>query len=871
MNRIATQTFAELLSRHRQESGLTQEELAERTGLSVRNIAYLERDRTRTPRKQTVEHLAEALGLLGRDYAAFKLAARHLPDSSQGESAGTAAHTLPAPLTSFVGREREIEATGEMLPRKAVRLLTLTGAGGVGKTRLALEVARRTADHFPDGVWFIDLSPIVDPGLVLPAIARCLGLAEVPGRPILEVLKLRLQDAQALLVLDNFEQVVLAAPQAVELIVVCPGLKVLVTSRVLLRVSGEHHLPVPPLQAPAPGEALDVESLQRYEAVRLFVERVSALDPEFVLTGENAHVVAEICRRLDGLPLALELAAARSTLLSLHEILSRLQHSLGLLTGGARDLPERQRTVRATIEWSHELLGEGERRLFQRLGVFAGGWTVDAAEAVCGEGEPGLVVLEALGTLVDSSLVRRDAREHTETRFWMLETVREYAVERLQESGEADVLGRRHADHYLMIAKAFVAEIDRGLVGQQREEWLSRLRIEYANLRAALDWYASRGEAELGLRLANALYPLWYEDGQMTHGRQLLEHALGIPGTASAYQRGKALRDFVWAMWQMGDKAAARAYLEAALTRDRQEGDEATMAYDLAHLAWTAFASREYERATVLAGESAALHRKVGNKHGLAHVLCTAGEGADELGDHERARANYDEALALARAMGDGYLTAHIIGLLGWTTQLGGDVGRATELYEESMALHLRLGGRRGIGEDLAWLGLVALQQGDYSLAVTRFEEFLALMRYVRREGSSMLLAFGLRALAWAACYAGDVPRATELYREALIMLQELRDENGIAASLEGLAGVAASLENPRDAARIFGAAEGLRVAIRKPADQVERLLMGRWLGSVREALGHEAFEEAHAEGRAMTKDEGVAYALRATELLPSD
>ena len=872
-------SFGDWLRRRRSALGLTREALGRRVGLSVAAIRKLESDERR-PSRETADRLAEEFGISSGDRGTFVRVARselrvealppplllgdRAPEAKDGLSFQPR-QTLPTPLTSFVGRDGLIEWIESTL-LEDVRLLTLTGPGGVGKTRLALEVARRATDHFSDGVWFVDLSPIVDPGLVLPAVARVLGLAEIPGRPILESLKGRLQDARALLVLDNFEQVAGAASLVAELLAACPRLTALVTSRALLRVSGERHVPVPPLRAPGVDEQPDAESLLRYDAVRLFMERAGALDPDVVLPGPNAPVVAEICRRLEGLPLALELAAARSTMLSLPEMLSRLEDRLGLLTGGARDLPERQRTMRATIEWSHDLLEEEEERLYRRLGVFAGGFTLEAAESVCGDGEPGIRVLEVLGTLVDHSLVRRDAGDRTATRYLMLETVREYAVERLEESGEAEDIRRRHADYYLATAEAFVAEVDRGLVGPHRDEWLSALRGEYDNLRTALGRYTSRGEAERALRLASALGPLWLEDGPVSEGMEWLRRALGTPGAAASPARWVALWDFVWMLWQVGDEEAAHDYVEGELARDREQGNEAAVADDLACLARMAELRREYALASALGEESAALYRAAGNRRGLCWVLATTGRVADELGDHERARRIYEEALALARESGDVLSISRALWHLGWAALYHGDVERGTELFGESLALNLKFGARRHTRSDLGalgGLGFTALVQGDYPLAAARFEETLAQTRDRSREGPSMGLALYLRLSGWAECYAGNVPRARRLFGEALAVSRELGDERGIPAALEGLAGVAAAGGDPRGAARIFGAAEGVRAAIHAPADPAERLLRARCLESVRGALGQDAFEEEHSEGRAMPRDEDLADGMR--------
>ena len=613
-------SFGDWLRRRRGALGLTREGLGRRVGLSVSAIRKLESDERR-PSRETADRLAEELQVPSGERRAFVQVARSelrvdalpspllpgdLPAEPEDGPAIQDRHTLPTPLTSFVGRQGQLEQVQGTLLGEDVRLLTLTGAGGTGKTRLALEIAQRVSDRFPDGVWFVDLSSIADTGLVLPTIARVLGLAEIPGQPILKVLKVWLRDAQALLVLDNFEQLVEAAPLVRELLAACPRLKVLVTSRALLRLSGEYHIQVPALETPGADEQLDAQSLLRYDAVRLFVERAGALDHGFELTDPNAPVVAEICRQLDGLPLAIELAAAKSTLLSLPAILSRLQPSLGLLTGGARDLPERQRTIRATIVWSHDLLGDDERVLFRRLGVFSGGWTLDAAEAVGGDGVSELCVLDALGTLVDSSLVRRGAGDHTETRYSMLETVREYVVERLEESGDAEVLGRKHAEYYLALAE----RAGEAMQGARHEEFLDLLRREYQNLRAALEYYTSRGDAELGLRLAIAVRPLWRADGQIAEGRQWLERALNTPGAAAAPSRGRAVRSLTWMLLEMGDEAIAVGLLEEALAQDSEQGDTVGMAEDLHHLAQLALARREYEQAASLVEPSIELHRE---------------------------------------------------------------------------------------------------------------------------------------------------------------------------------------------------------------------------------------------------------------------
>ena len=609
-----------------------------------------------------------------------------------------------------------------------MRLLTLTGAGGCGKTRLAIKVARRVVERFPDGVWFVNLSAVADPALVPSATARELGLWEMPGRPILERLGAHLGTKRTLLLLDNFEQVAEAAPLVAELLAVCPGLTVLVTSRVLLRVSGEHAYPVPPLHFPEPGEPLDAGSLQDYEAVRLFVERAGAVAPDVKLTGKNVHVVAEICLRLDGLPLALELAAARSTLLSLPEILSRLQHCLGLLTGGARDLPERQRTIRATIEWSHALLGPDERMLFRRLGVFSGGWTLAAAEAVCGEGEQGPAVLEALGTLVDSSLVRRDAGDYTETRFRMLETVREYALESLRESGEVDQLRRRHAEYFLALAEEAEAEAE--FFGPQQVGGVDRLEEEHDNLRAALRWSLDRGGADTGLRLAGALLPLWGFRGHLTEGSRWLEEALRAGDGAPAAVRAKAL---------LG---------AGCLLRDRGEPVSARTAFE----------------------ECLSLYRSLGDKSGIFWVLMNLGSASVHYAsDHVQARAHFEEGLELARELGDTRQQGVVLNNLGEVARLDGDYRRATALYEEGLMLGREVGDDGVASMAKGNLALIAMHEGDYGRATALLREGLELLRSIR---SPVIVGFWLNGLAGTAAALGHLARAATLHGAAEALLE---------------------------------------------------------------------------------------------------
>jgi non-specific serine/threonine protein kinase len=825
--------FGAALKRHRLAAGLTHEALAERAGLSARAISDLERGVARAPRPASLRLLAEALGLAPEARAALAVAARPPPPALAGPAAR---HNLPLQLTSFVGREREARAVRELLLRPDVRLLTLTGTGGAGKTRLALQAAADLVEAFADGACFVSLAPVTEPGLVPSAICRALDVQQATDRTPLEALTHHLRDKHLLLLLDNFEQVLDAAPAVAAVLAACPRLKALVTSRAALHLSGEQQWPVPPLALPDAQHRPDPPTLSQYDAVALFIQRARAVRPDFRVTDENGPAVAAICARLDGLPLAIELAAARSTVLPPQALLARLGNRLATLTGGARDLPERQQTLRRTIDWSHDLLDAEERVLFRRLAVFAGGCTPEAAEAVCAAGDdlagpPPGAVLDGLAALVDQSLVQREAGGDAlgrEPRLVLLETVREYAQERLAAAGEAAALERRHAAHYLALAEAAEPEVKRA----DQAAWLARLEREHDNLRRALAWAASEGQrggapvaVAWGLRLAVALARFWEFRGHGREGRAWLTRLLALPGAAAhPALRGRALARAGYLAQGEGDYAVARAQLAEGLAAARAGGDRAGAAFALFGLGQLAQWQGDPAAARPLLEESLALARALGDGWAVARALANLGELALDEGDLPGARARLEEGAAVARAAGELRILSTLVVDLGSLALREGDAARATGRYEEALAAKRALGDRYGAAGALRLLGRVAADRGDYATA--------------------------------GRCAA-----------DALRISVDLGNTAGVIAALGGLARVAARLGAPERALRLGGAASRLLDAGEVRHGSYPWRLLERWLAPARRASDTATQRAAWAQGRAMSLEEATAEARAVAEL----
>jgi predicted ATPase/DNA-binding XRE family transcriptional regulator len=730
-------SFGALLRQHRLAAGLTQEALAERAGLSVRAVQHLERALGQ-PQRQTARRLADALALTAEPRTQFERAAAPAPrrrapsrgvaprdhppgarravpgcddvdpDPNLGERPvwELSRSLIPFTLTSLIGRERELADLQALLQTR--RLLTLTGPGGAGKTRLALEVTDRVRRAYPDGIYIVSLAPLTDPGLVASTMAEAFGMYKTIGRPLSDSLARFIGENTVLVLLDNFEHLLSARPLLADLLSACPKLTMLVTSREVLRLRGEQVYPVPPLTLPR-GNVLSVKRdpvsvVSESEAVRLFVDRAQSSQPAFRLDASNASAVADICCRLDGLPLAIELAAVRVRLLTPEALRMRLVHRLQLLTGGAHDLPARQRTLRDAIGWSYDLLSEAERTLFRRLSVFEGGYTLEAAEAVCREdGDLDGSVIDGVASLIAQSLVQQQEGVDCEPRYSMLESIREYAREQLEASGEGPVVQDHHGDWFL----AFVEAAEPELRGPRQVAWLERLARDHGNVRAALRYAAEAHHVESGLRMAGALWRFWQIRGHLREGRAWLDRLLALPeASARTAGRARALNAAGFLAFLLGDYPTARALHEESLAIRRDLGEPLGVVESLHNLGLTVRCQAEHAAAQTLFLEGLTISRTIADHFWEARLLLGLARTYFYQGEHAASGALLEESLRISTEVGDLVGQAIALGDLSDIAHATGDAGRARALIAESFVLWRGLHDERGMAQCAEGLAL---------------------------------------------------------------------------------------------------------------------------------------------------------------------
>jgi predicted ATPase/DNA-binding winged helix-turn-helix (wHTH) protein len=710
---------------------------------------------------------------------------------------------LPAPRTSLVGRDQQLADATKLLLRRDVRLLSLTGPGGAGKTRLALAVAAAIADRFTAGVQFVGLASITNPDLVATALADALEIQQVANRTIPQLIGDQLRNSEPfLLLLDNFEQVLPAATVVAETLEACPSLKILVTSRSCLHVYGEQEFPV--------------TALAQNSAVELFAQRAAAVWPDFAITSENASTIREICLRLDGLPLAIELAAARTKVLSPRAILDRLQSRLQLLTGGALDLPERQQTLRKTIDWSYDLLNEAESKLFRRFSVFVGGCTLEAAEAVCNTNRDlGIDIFEGLSSLVDKNLVQRLHRAEVESSFAMLETIREYALERLTESGEQLAARRAHAAYCLVLAEEGNPELGPA----DRARWLAQCDVEIDNFRSALNWLFQTLELDWGLRLCLALFRFWDLREHLTEGRTWLETVLRLSGTACPKERARVAHFLGALATAQGDYPAAEHFLQQSLS----------------------------------------LYEELGDDSGIAVSLNALGIAARDRGDYSSAQTNLERSLACWRMLSDRLAIARCLHNLANVIKVRGDYLSAQWALREAADIFEELGDRTGAAWSVNQQGDIARAQGDMAAARGLYQRALSAFR---EAGDPWGSARSLTDLADIDSAQGDHSAAQAAYREALAIFAGLGYRRGIARALEGSACLALAQGNAARALTLAAAAAHLRQSISAPGHKAEQFTLDQTLLPAWKSLDEGAGKRAWAEGSAMSLEHAVQYSL---------
>ncbi len=761
------------------------------------------------------------------------------------------ASLLPLPLTRFFGRSGERQRLQELLLLPSTRLVTLSGPGGIGKTRLAIEVARDLVERLAGAVWFVPLADLSEASQIADAILKAQRLARSPRIPAQAQVIAELSRQPCLLVLDNLEHLAEDAAYVVRILLESSEtLTCLVTSRRALEIPGEHEFVVAPLPEPISGGT--PEQLRFYESVQLFVDRAQSVKPDFQLTHANAGALAQLCSSLEGIPLALELAATRTQVLSLTQMLSQLDRRFDLLVSRRRDTNARHRAMRATIDWSYNLLSEDLQRFFTRLSVFRGGWELAAAEAVCEE----RMALDYLAQLRESSLVITE-EDRDGIRFRMLETLREYGWEKLAAREEDAILRDRHRNYFLALAE----QAEPKLVGADQARWFARLEMEHDNLRSVLDWCKARDDgAEAGLQLAGALSRFWRTRGFQSEGRVCLADQLGREGAAvRALARSRALNGAGILACDQGDYANAQAMLEEALDIYRELEDQQGIALSLNYLGNVARLQGNRQPANLLYEESLALSRELSDQHGISVALSNLGNIAKSQGDYESARALYEESLAIRRELRDQQGIVISLTNLGSMAYVQGDYRAAATLFDESLAIAREIGDRGSEALILNNQGLVAKAQGEYEAANALFQQSLGIRTELEDKDG---IAASLNDLGMVAYCLGDYVSAKALCEESLAIRRELGDKYGIVESLESFADLAAAEKRPRRAACLWGMADTVRKELGSPMRPSQLARHEEQVSLARSAMGDEVFAAAWGEGSAMTVEQAIEYAL---------
>ena len=704
---MTDETLSVTLKKLRAAAGMTQEELADRAGISARTVSDIERGLRTVVHGDTARRLAPALGLHDEERAKFEAVARRLVDDTHQPG------DLPIPPTRLLGRARELASITARLQSLEVRLLTLTGPGGIGKTRLALEAAAQAQGLFGGGVFFVALGDLRDPSLVAPELAKVIGVVET-GPEMVGLLTRRLAGRRSLVVLDTFEHLIPAAPLIYTLMLKCSKTTFLVTSRTALRLRGEHEFPVPPLELPLTTREAHPEDIQHSPATALFWERAQAVRPDLDLNPEAASLVAETCRKLDGLPLAIELAAARVKHLPLTAIREQLEHRLELLVGGPLDLPLRQRAIRDTVGWSHDLLRPREQTLLRRLSVFAGGWSLDAIENVTGNVDEVGDALDGISALVDQSLVVLE-RNRADPRYDMLDVVREYAAARLSDAGETDEIERRHALHYLALSEA----AEPHLVRSGHEDWFRRLDVDRGNLRRGMAWTIDHGETLLALRYSVALWRYWRQLGEFAEGRRWSDAALAVSGSAPPSLRAKALAAAAALAFPQADHARLAELAAEAIGLAHQSEDPMDLRNALTVRGFVAMCQGRYTDALEPYTECVAICRRLGISWQLATSHLNLGAALLHCGRGGEAVARFQDALRLYRVLGDDVFAARVLNHIAHAALADNDLVRADRLACEALASVAEQGERQGIAEGLETLAAVAAERSAVERAAT--------------------------------------------------------------------------------------------------------------------------------------------------------